>query len=111
MEEVGAANIREDGKTVRARSTVKPKGAWLWARLNNLLPIHTAMFLNSLHQIPEEELEESNILPDHTSPLTQLHNSDKCMQVSNTLGTFLNALSRSECYCAIGLFHYAYTPH
>ena len=40
-----------------------------------------AMFLSSLHQIPEEELEGSSIIPEHTSPLTKLHNSDKCMQV------------------------------
>ena len=41
-----------------------------------------AMFLSSLHQIPEEELEGSSIIPAHASPLTKLHNSDKCMQVS-----------------------------
>ena len=43
--------------------------------------LHAAMFLKSLHQIPEEELEDSNIVPEHSSPLTQLHSSDKCMQV------------------------------
>ena len=61
---------------------------WVWSWglklmliINFLGDVRTAMFLSSLHQIPEEELEVSNILPDHSSPLTRLHSSDKCMQV------------------------------
>lgn len=42
-----------------------------------------AMFLSSLHQIPEEELESAaSILPTHQSPLSRLHTSDKHMQVA-----------------------------
>jgi len=47
-----------------------------------LLCFIAAMFLNSMYNIPEEELEESfSILPPHESPFTKLHTSDKNMQV------------------------------
>ena len=51
--------------------------------LTPLLYLSAAMFLSSLHQIPEEELAQcSTILPPHTSSFAQLFTSDKCMQVN-----------------------------
>lgn len=51
--------------------------------LPHLLYLPAAMFLSSLHQIPEEELAQcSTILPPHTSSFAQLFTSDKCMQVN-----------------------------
>lgn len=48
-----------------------------------------AMFLASLHEIPEEEFDAvSSVLPSHDSPLTRLHCSDKHMQVHTFALTF-----------------------
>ena len=67
-----------DGRTVRLSS------AWLMARNSaaKLSLVHAAMYLSTLHQIPEEEWEEGvTILPPHTSPFAKLFTSSTCMQV------------------------------
>lgn len=66
-----------------------PSSVMLWGKhrlcyvLSHLFYLPAAMFLSSLHQIPEEELAQcSTILPPHTSSFAQLFTSDKCMQVN-----------------------------
>ena len=53
--------------------------------------MNVAMFLSSLHDIPEEEYEAAaTILPLHDSPFSRLHNSDKYMQVGNCIRMWLD---------------------
>ncbi len=50
---------------------------------NVVISAAPAMFLRSLHPIPEEDFETaSSILPSHHSPFSRLHSSDKHMQVA-----------------------------
>ena len=66
--------------------------SWLWiysinAHHNNAcvcVPLLTAaVFINTLYQLSEEEMKEGySILPEHSSPFTQLHTDKDSMEVS-----------------------------